>query len=149
MVRYSYCHDLPMAKAKKLSAIKWSQTVELHAQGLSQCAIPESLRVMEPKSQVVDPQKCPLSLSWRNQLAVCQFCLYNFYCYYLFIFRICNKAYLQCCDFIAKVAFILHLPHSHQSPTEQLSLIFFFFFPISFHIAAFPKNNKENLENFL
>lgn len=40
-----------------------------------------------------------------------------------FFFRICNKAYLQCCDFIAKVAFILGLPHSHQSPTEQLSLI--------------------------
>lgn len=73
-----------MAKAKKFSAIKYSQTVELHEQGLSQCAIPESLRVMEPKGQVVDPQKCPLSLSWGNQLAVCQFCLYNFYFIFYF-----------------------------------------------------------------
>ena len=70
-VWYSYCHDLLMAEAKKLSHIESSQIVVLHKQGLSQRTIAakvgrsktvilnflKDMRVMEQKSQVVDPKK--------------------------------------------------------------------------------------------
>ena len=57
-VRHSHCHDLQMAKAKKLSLVERGRIIE-HKHGLSQRAIAEILRVMEPKSQEVDPKKCP------------------------------------------------------------------------------------------
>ena len=34
-VRHSHCHDLLMAKAKKLSLVERGHIVELHKQGLS------------------------------------------------------------------------------------------------------------------
>ena len=71
-VRHSHCHDLLMGKAKKLSLVERGQIVELHKQGLLQRAIAAKvgrsktfwiswkiLRVMEQKSQVVDPKKFP------------------------------------------------------------------------------------------
>lgn len=61
----------------------------------------------------------------------------------------------KCCDFIARLAFILDLPHSHRSPTGKLSLMFLFslfLYFIYFRIAgasALPRMKKENLESFL
>ena len=85
-VRHSHCHDLLMAKAKKLSLVERGRIVELHKQGLSQRAI--AAKVGHSKTVILNfskdpevyvtkkssgrPKKMSLALSRRIRLAVLQ-----------------------------------------------------------------------------
>ena len=85
-VRHSHCHDLLMAKAKKLSLVERGRIVELHKQGLSQRAI--AAKVGRSKTVILNffrdpegygtkkssgrPKKISPALSRRILLAVLQ-----------------------------------------------------------------------------
>ena len=82
-VRHSHCHDLLMAKAKKLSLVEHGRIVEPHKQGLSQHA--NAVKVGRSKTIILnflkDPegygtklssQKNPPALRQRIRLAALQ-----------------------------------------------------------------------------
>ena len=56
-VRHSHCHDLLMAKAKKLSLVERGRIVELHKQGLLQRAI--AAKVGHSKTVILNFLKDP------------------------------------------------------------------------------------------